>query len=323
MQKSDLQMLRKTLKHPDDCVVRDMHVAYISAENEISWEEDFQYNTLKEDEAFRYLELFKKTLPSGLGKAIFAMPLKTTTKIDPEEVQGMIADAYPHTDPYLLFIAHIVYDVPYTDNVYDGHLAGICPAKLSAPALGYASDKVTELDRTWRIGGPAAGFLYPTLDEAANNLSEAAVFSKHPEEEAWLSEIFSFEDSAGGLAVQTEAFGGLVDELNLTLEEAAEVNSALLERAQVNDDAELSKENLRTVFGDREGFDDAYERTVGDLALTTEIAKKTMTVETDTAKLIMPAEYSQMLERKEINGRVYLMFPADGEVKVNGAGVVV
>ncbi len=332
MDKSDLKEIRKVVKSKDT-VVDWIYGVYVNADNVPVWENVEKLIGMEEAEQFRYQTLFSKALSTRLGRDSFPIQMESQNEellalrkmkgLSVSEFTGFrdsLLAGYAHTDPYYATLTKIVYDVPTKskdgrkledgDLVYQALLFAISPAKLTQPALGFDEDRVTELDRRWQIGNPVSSFLYPAFDGRLENRNEVLVHSAAPDEEDFIN-----------------GFSELLGQMDCTVETAAAITENIVEKAAEEDASPvLEKETLRRIVSaaglGTEDFDEMYDDTVGDTPIAMDvIAEPYVTVRTDAALVKLPVDKAQLVETRRIDGRDYILIPADGTVTVNGVAV--
>ena len=351
MEKSDLKEIRKAVKAKENCISW-IYSLYVDPDNQPVFEQVMRLADMEDAERFRHINLFAKTLGTGVGKESFPVQLSEQNEAllelrhtegrnteEFEDFRNLLLSGYAHTDPYYATLARIIYDVPAVsadgrrledgDQVYEALLFSVCPASLSKPVLGFETGKVTELERRWQIGNPSSGFLYPAFDERCEDRNQILVHSKEPEKEDYLANFFvlSDRDQPVGIRMQKDLFASLLDRMDMSLESAAAVSESILGKASEENVTVLEKEMIRAI-ADEAGadtglFDELYDDTIGDVSLqAAAVADTHVTVRTDAAVIRIPAESAQLIETRRIDGRDYILIPADGSVTVNGAAVV-
>lgn len=350
MERSDLRELRKVVKSKET-VIDWVYSIYVDADNQLCYEDLVRLSDMEDAERFRHLNLFARVLSTRVGMDSFPvrlaaqqeslLQLRSADGKDTETFESFrdhLLESYVHTDPYYATLVRIVYDVPSKakdgrrledgEMVYEALLFSICPAKLSKPVLGYDVDHVGELDRRWQIGNPVCGFLYPAFDNRGEDRNEVLVHSAAPDAEDYINGLFGVEEAEApvGVKAQRGIFSALLGQLDVELEEAAAISENILEKAAEQEEVELAKEDLKKMVeaagADTAAFDEIYEDTVGDTPIAiAAVADSSVIVRTDTVTIKVPADKAGLIETRTIDGRDYIMIPADGTVTVNGAAV--
>lgn len=352
MEKSDVKEIRKAVKAKESCIDW-VYGLYVNTENEIVWEHVDSYRNMEEAEQFRHAAMFAKVLSPHFGRDSFPMKIEEQQELllnlrtekkeveDFRDFRDLLLDSYPHTDPYYAVLARVIYDIPVktkdkralddSEYVYEAVLCCICPSKLSTPALGLKEDRVSELERRWTIGNPKCGFIYPAFDDRNEDRNEVLLHTSEPDAEAFLQTLFQ---PAGGIQpvgpkTQKELFQDFLSQLNVGVEDAAAISEGIADHAAREDASEvLSEQDVERIAEaagvklDEEAVQKSYEETIGTTPILTDaLLDKNVTVKTDSATIKLPAERSQIIETRTIDGRDYILIPADGSIEVNGVSV--
>ncbi len=350
MEKSDVKEIRKVVK-AKETVIDWVYGLYVSADNEIVWENVNRLSDLDEAERFRHMNMFSKVLSPHLGRDSFPMLIADQQELlltlrqekrqieDFQEFRDLLLETYLHTDPYYATLTRIIYDVPTktkdkqklddSEFVYEAVLFSICPAKLSSPALGLKDDKVTELERRWTIGNPKSGFLYPAFDGRLEDRNEVLIHSNEPDNEEFFQLLFQPADGIQpvGAKEQKNIFSDLLSNLGVTIEDAAAIGEAVVEHASDEDCSDtLEARDIKKIVEDcgvrNENFDEIFESTVGDAKLNVDaVVEKNAIVKTDNAVLKMSVEDAQSLKVQTIDGISYIMIPVNGQILVGNTRI--
>ena len=77
------------------------------------------------------------------------------------------------------------------------------------------------------------------------------------------------------------------------------------------------------IEADDADFDEAYEAAIGDAELTLgALSDSYINIKTDAGSIKIPADKAELLKTRTIDGRDYLLIPADGLILVNGVSAV-
>lgn len=200
---------------PENCTISRMCMCYVDHEKTRKYEDSRSFLTLEEEEAFKYLEIFKQTLTGTLGKKLINMefPLAQEepggtqnflyrlreSRLDDDvlldEFYNKIIDNFDYGENYYIILIHATYDVPgkatdgsemfdASDNIYEYILCSICPVKLAKAGLSYDVDQNAVVGRTrdWVVEPPMKGFLFPAFNDRTADIHQALYFTKKPEE---------------------------------------------------------------------------------------------------------------------------------------------
>lgn len=254
---------------------------------------------------------------------------------------------------YLILLAHDAYDVPYkgrdgelqddaSDTVFSYIICCVCPVKDGKLELGFFSgeNEFHSCAANQIVAPPELGFLFPAFDDRAANIYNALLYSKKADQlhQEFINAVFRTEPPLSA-AEQREAFEGA---LTGALEDACsiEVVQAVYERLRdqiVQHKETKDPEPLALTAGDIGNIlrdcsvpeervsaflERCGERLGANVVLNPVnlIESGKFEVETADAKLSLDPEHSYLLEMRVIDGRQYLLFPADS-VTVNGLPV--
>ncbi len=252
---------------------------------------------------------------------------------------------------YLLLLAHDSYDVPKrrrdnsnadSENVFSYILCAICPIKEGKQQMGYfPGDNEFHCSGVQTVAAPELGFLFPAFDDRAANLYNALFYTRKPNElhQDFLDAVFHIEPLMSACE-QREAFeNALCDALGETC--SMDVVQAVHERladklAQHKEsrdpeplvllaadicaillDCGVSQEMV-TAFQSR--CDDAFGP---DAALNPAnlIDPSRFLVRTSQATLSLDPDSSYLMETRVLEGKKFILIPAEEDVEVNGLPV--
>ena len=254
---------------------------------------------------------------------------------------------------YLILLAHDSYDVPYrgkddevqadaSDQVFSYLVCCVCPVKDGTPELGYFHGE-NEFHISMEkqiVGQPELGFLFPAFDDRTANLYNALFYSRKPDElhQEFIDAVFRTEPPMSA-AEQRETFqSALCGTLEgaCSMEVVQSVHDYLRQRIQEHKESR-DPEPLAVTAGEVSGvlrncgvpeerveaFQTACGQSFGEGALTPAnlIDAKHFAVKTADATIQVDPERSYLVEARIIDGRRYLLVPADESVEVNGLGV--
>lgn len=173
------------------------------------------FMSLPQDEMYKYLAIFKKSLTGIIGRNLLNMEFadaalevtKSQQRLldlrdgelkDDSVLEGFydeIIANYNTADNYLILLVYGVYDIPgrtrdgitmddASDEIYRHVLCCICPVKLSKPGLSYNSEQngFCERVRDWVVDMPEMGFLYPAFNDRSPDVNSLLYYSSKPEE---------------------------------------------------------------------------------------------------------------------------------------------
>lgn len=266
MNKKEIAEIKKLLLPTRQTISR-IAGCYVSAEKEKITTFAQSFSMLEEEEIFKYLEIFRKSLSGTLGKNLLNMEFP-----DEEESEGgrerflydlrqshleeddlldqfydKVIEGYVTGESYLILLIANAYDVPRrgtdniemfdaSDEVYDYFQAVVCPVDLARPALSYDKDRgaFRSRIRDWVVGMPALGFLFPSFNDRGSDIHSCLYYSKDSEDLH-----FDFTDLLLGCqaplsaGLQREAFQMVVEQSlgeKCDFETVKEIHEALRER---------------------------------------------------------------------------------------------
>lgn len=254
---------------------------------------------------------------------------------------------------YLLLLACDAYDVPRrgkdgdiqadsSEDVFTYILCCVCPVKMGKAELNYfPGDNEFHYTAGQVVSAPELGFLFPAFDDRTANIYNALFYSRKAEElhQEFIDAVFHTEPPMSA-AEQREAFQSALAE---GLEDAysVEVARSILERLtdQIAQHKESkSPEPLALTAGDigailrdcgvpQERID-AFKENCGEkfgenavLNPANLIDAGKFEVKTSQVTVSVSPEQSYLVETRTIDGKKYLLIPAEENVEVNGQAV--
>lgn len=210
MNAKEVSELRRRLR-PEKNNISHICGCYVNDKREVITLFCESLSRMPQEEAERFLGLFKKSMGGTLGKNLIDIVFSTAQVMDSDEHRLLTAlrnsalqdsgavetfyqrviDAVDLTGQYVILLACDAYDVPYrggdgarqddaSDQVFRYVLCSICPVKEAPPALCYAPQSnafhASELARV--VAAPELGFLFPAFDDRAANIYNALYYTK-------------------------------------------------------------------------------------------------------------------------------------------------
>ena len=273
MNKKEILEIRKQFT-PENSTITRIATCYVDGEKNRIIQSVDAFHSLPEEEAFKYYELFKKTLSGTLGKNLInmdfpleeelegghhhaLMKLRESALKNEEEINAFfdsIIEHYNYGENYLIILIHANYDIPgkssdglemfdASDQVYEYMLCSICPVKLSKPGLGYNHDtnRIEERIRDWIVEVPAKGFLFPAFHDRQTDLHSVLYCSKNPEEiqPAFIENLLGSHPPLSARS-QSETFQTVISE---TLGTDCDIEIVKNIHDTINEKIEANKEN--------------------------------------------------------------------------------
>ena len=214
MNKKEVLEIRKQFT-PANCAITRICGCYVDHEKNKKMESKDAFLSLPEEEAFKYFDIFKKTLSGSIGKNLLNMefPLEQempggtqefllklrSSKLQNdellEEFYDKVIENYDYPENYYIVLIHSMYDIPgkasdgadmydASDNVYEYILCSICPVSLAKAGLSYDTDKnrMTDRIRDWIVDKPDKGFLFPAFTDRNTDIHGAMYYTKKSED---------------------------------------------------------------------------------------------------------------------------------------------
>ena len=283
--------------------------------------------------------------------------LQTIRQNSRETLYRRIIDAMDMGETnYLILLAADTYDVPYkgrddetfsdgSDTVYKYFVCSICPVKAPTLELKYSNeDSGFHSASTGHIAlTPELGFLFPAFDDRAANIYNALFYSKNAAEihREVIDAVFRIEPPMSAEEQKNVFSTALGDTLqkDCSYDVVQSVHEQLRQRIaehKESKDPELLALTVREM-GDVltnsgvpaekvEAFQQECRRQYGeDAALNPKniIGSGKFQITTPEVKIAVAPEYSHMIEARVIDGRRYILIPADEGVEINGIGVII
>jgi len=276
---------------------------YVDAEkNKIStFRENFL--SLPDEETFKYLDIFKKTLSGPIGKNLINLDFPTFAeaiggsqnnilKLQDSRLENdsllegfydKVIENYNHDGNYLILLIHNEYDVPAkatdgfktgdSDEVFDFILCSICPVCLDKPGLSYKdTGKVfTNKVRNWVVNAPEVGFMFPAFNDRTTDIHSTLYFAKSDIHGEFIEDILGCKEPMAAVD-QKAGFEALLKE---TLGDKCDMNTVknihrnISKRIKESDKpVVLDKNDVKSVLSesgvtDLADFDRHYDNTLG------------------------------------------------------------
>ena len=214
MNKKEVLEIRKQFT-PANCAITRIAGCYVDHEKNKKMESKSAFLSLPEEEAFKYFDIFKKTLSGTVGKNIlnmefpidqempggtqeFLMKLKASKLEDDmllEEFYDKVIATYEYAENYYIILIHAMYDVPgrssdnmemfdASDEVYEYLVCSICPVSLSKAGLSYNAESncIQDRIRDWVVDMPDKGFLFPAFNDRSTDIHGVLYYTKKSED---------------------------------------------------------------------------------------------------------------------------------------------
>lgn len=282
MNKKEIAEIKKRFTKTK-CSITRICGCYVDAEKEKRMTLKEAFLGLPEEEMFKYIDIFRKTLSGSIGKTLFNMefPSEQETQEDGTQVFLMkllesklqdddllnefydkVIANYGYPENYFIILVHDAYDIPKittdgvenfdaSEYVYDYLLCSICPVKLTKPGLSYNAEtnQIQDRIRDWLVQPPELGFLFPAFNDRNMDIHSLLYYSKNSDElDLAMTEHLLGCQMPLPAKSQKETFNAIVEE-SLGLECDYEVVKSIHEN--LNQMVEENKENPEPLTLDR------------------------------------------------------------------------
>ena len=203
MTKKEINEIKSLFDTIQDCNILKLAGCYVNGEKtKVKTFSDSFYN-LPEEEMYKYLEIFRRTLSGTPGKNLVDMSFVDQEASNDISGKGLlqkllkselndeatlnafydkVIENYNYVGNYLILLIHQAYDIPgvttdgiemddASDEIYSYILCSICPMKLTKPGLGFDDDlgEIHTLRQIFAVELPDTGFLYPAFNERSSD----------------------------------------------------------------------------------------------------------------------------------------------------------
>lgn len=253
---------------------------------------------------------------------------------------------------YLLLMACDAYDVPHrgkdddvqadaSDEVFTYIVCVVCPVKEGKVELGYfPGDNEFHCAAGQTVSAPELGFLFPAFDDRAANLYNALFYSRKADEihQEFIDAVFHIEPPMSA-AEQRETFESVLSETlgdDCGMEIVQAIHGQIVDRLEQHKQSKnaeplsMTAKEIGRVLQDCgvpeekvESFQTQCGEQFGAGAILNPanlIDSGKFEVKTEQAVVSLAPEFSHLVEARVIDGRPYLLIPAEG-VEVNGLPV--
>ena len=253
---------------------------------------------------------------------------------------------------YLILLAHDAYDVPRrgkdgaeqdSDTVFQYIVCAVCPVKDGKPELGYyaGENEFHSFLAKQLVGAPELGFLFPAFDNRAANIYNALFYSRKPDElhQEFIDSIFRIEAPMSASEQKAAFQAALTDALEdkCSMDVVQKVHERLRERIEEHKESKdpepltVSARDIGNILSDCGVAEDTVAsfrehcsaQFGAGAVLSPEniIDSRRFAVKTGDATLTVDPERSYLIETRVIDGRKYILIPADEGAEINGFAV--
>lgn len=245
MNRKEIAEIRRRL-NLDKNAITCVRGCYVNDRREIVSTFNRSLLSFPQEEAEKYLAIFKRTLSGLPGKNLIDIQFRPDQVMEGDEHQLLmglrntaltveegvnrlcerIIDALNLDGHYLILMMHDAYDVPFhshdeqkvdviSEEVFNYILVSICPVKLTKPVLSYFAEdnEFHTRDLDWVVAAPELGFMFPTFDDRATNIYSALYYTRDAADihDEFIDAIFRTESPMPAEA-QKETFQAVLEE---------------------------------------------------------------------------------------------------------------
>ena len=294
MTKREINEIKALYDTVQDCGITRLAGCYVDGEKKkLKTFNDLFFN-YPEEEMYKYLEIFRKTLSGTPGKNLVDMVFTDQAGVVPDLGKGLlnrlreselsddtvldafydkVIETYNYVGNFLILVIFQSYDVPgYTsdgleledasEEIYRYILCSICPMKLTKPGLGFDDDRgeIHLLRRAFAVDLPEIGFLFPAFTERSADDTAVLFSSKKTDvmQDIFLEKLLGVSATLPAKQ-QKEGFTEFVSDV---LGEEAEIETVFA----IQDNLRESIRNRKMesegepVFFDKSSMRDVFER---------------------------------------------------------------
>ncbi len=294
MTKKEINEIKSLFDTIQDCGILKLAGCYVNGDKEKVKTFNESFYNLPEEEMYKYLEIFRKTLSGTPGKNLLDMKFvnpedggndqgsgllrelkKTELKDDSvlERFYDKVIETYNYVGNYLILLIHQNYDIPgmttdgiemddASDEVYSYILCSICPMKLTKPGLGFDDDlgEIHTLRQIFAVELPDNGFLYPSFNDRSSDDNEILYSSRRTDvlQDRFLECVLNVTATLPAKQ-QKEGFNEFVSEV-LGDESSFETVLSIQENLKETVDNRKSESSGETVFLDKDAMRSVFEK---------------------------------------------------------------
>lgn len=260
-------------------------------------------------------------------------------------------------ESYVILIAEDSYDVPYkgvddsvfsdgSSEVFHYFVCVICPVKDAKVALSYKPSEHNFRSATMGrvLTAPELGFMFPAFDDRSANIYNLLYYSRNTLDihDEFIENMFAAERAPMSAGVQKAVFGNM---LSAKLGDACDLEVVKALHGEIADRLEIHKESKSPELPELylteveelleengvpeekiESFRESCEKEFGDSPVLNPgnlVNTKRFDLTTTGIKIQVEPEYAYEIETRVIDGRRFILIPADDTVEVNGIDIAV
>lgn len=215
MNKKEIAEIKKRFTKTK-CSITKLCGCYVDAEKNKRLIMKEAFLSLPEEEMFKYIDIFRKTLSGSIGRTLLNMEFPKEQETNEDGTQRFLVqivesglqddellerfydtfiETYPYPENYMIILIHDAYDIPAvtedgienidaSEYVYNYILCSVCPVKLTKPGLCYnaQTNHIEDRIRDWLVEPPQLGFLFPAFNDRNQDIHSLLYYSKKCDE---------------------------------------------------------------------------------------------------------------------------------------------
>lgn len=353
MKKKEIAEIKKQF-NITDCNITRIDTALIVRGESVARKQQ-TFLSMEDEDIFKYLDIFKKTLSGKLGKNLLNLKFRQP---DPETSWGFleqirnsglkdsdliecattaISEKLDNEKNWFVIWASGVYDVPRrtkdgaeledSEDLYDYVLCNICPLKIAKAALGYDEEtmQVKSREQDWTVERAEYGFLYPAFDNRMENRDALLYYTRKPDEpNEDLIKILGLEETIIP-EIQKETFWcgakkalGKKWGFNVVMGIFDGINQAAEEKLYNNEDIKLTPQDIKAILEDAGTEELNLDPTGKSPEIENITDLKKIEIMAGTTVVRVDPENSGSVKIQEADGEKIITIKTTNEIWVNG-----
>ena len=292
MIKKEINEIKSLFDTIQECNILRLAGCYVNGEKMKVKTFNERFSNIPEEEMYKYLEIFRRTLsgtpgknlmdaafiddnPDNAGKALLNKIRESELKDEDalDIFYDKVIENYSYVGNYLIILIYQAYDVPgmttdgiemddASDEVYKYILCSICPMKLTKPGLGYDDDlgEIHTMRQIFAVELPETGFLYPAFNERSSDDGSILYSSKRSDylQDSMLDKVLNVSITLPAKQ-QKEGFTEFVTEV---LGEDTSFETVLSIHENLNETVENKKSEMagETIFLEKQEVRNVFEK---------------------------------------------------------------
>lgn len=285
MNRSNVLEIKKTLKITEKDIpsIDTICTCFVNGEKEKLIANTEKYNSLDEEEQYKYIEILKSVLTGTIGKKLINLSYTEgeTSARAQSSIEGTykemfkndfvrdeffthVIENYDFGENYLLVAGHGIYDVPMKASdgarledeteTYEFMIAAICPIHSTKAGLTLDTSKgrMVSSKQIQIVEAPVNGFLYPAFNDRQTDTMSMLFYAKKPEEDhKELMEALTGSEAPLSCTTQQNIFENIISEVTddkADMEIIKNIQENLSELSGSPDNEKITKETIKKVL---------------------------------------------------------------------------